>query len=45
MVRELFLNVTVAIRTLARTQFQLVQRGFVGFIQTHWGKVVNVASG
>lgn len=45
MVRELFLNVTVAFRTLERVQFQpvnLVQREFVeavlGFILTRWAR-------
>lgn len=51
-VRELFLNVTVAFRALERVQFQLVnlvQRKFIetvlGFILTRKGNVVNAASG
>lgn len=51
-VRELFLNVTVAFRALERVQFQLVnlvQRQFIetvlGFILTRQGKMVNAASG
>lgn len=51
-VRELFLNVTVAFRALERVQSQLVnlvQRKFIetllGFILTRRGNVVNAASG
>ena len=51
-VREIFLNVTVAFRALERVQSQLVnlvQRKFIetvlGFILTHRGNLVNAASG
>lgn len=51
-VRELFLNVTVALRALKRVQFQLVnlvEREFIetvlGFILAREGKVANAASG